>query len=124
MSLSEMDVKDKAEGDARKQDGMARAAKGASHVWLMAVESAIHYVATQQRELTTDDVWERLAQGTPVATREHRAMGPAMKAARAKGWIEVTNSYVKTERPSRNRAPIQVWRSRIYRVRSRREQMT
>jgi hypothetical protein len=124
MSLSEVSVKDKDGGEARKQDGMARASAGASLVWLRAVEDAIHYVATQQRELTTDDVWERLSQGAPVTTREHRAMGPAMKAARAKGWIEITNSYIKTERKSRNRAPIQVWRSRIYRVRSRREQMT
>lgn len=117
-------VKDPAAGAAAKKEGMGRAALSADPAWLRAVESAIHYVATHQRELTTDDVWERLALVSTTSTRERRSMGPAMKSAQGRGWVEITNSWRASERPSRHRAPVQVWRSRIYRVQARREHTT
>jgi hypothetical protein len=85
------------------------------------VDDVIKWVATSQRELTTDDVWERLAQVSDQRTPEHRSMGPCMLAAQRKGWITSTYSTVISNR--RRGAPVRVWRSNIYKPRARREMM-
>jgi hypothetical protein len=90
--------------------------------WATDVDDAIKWVATRQRELTTDDVWERLAQVSSQRTPEHRAMGPRMRTAQRNGWIEATYSTVISNR--RRGAPVRVWRSNIYRARAHREVMS
>jgi hypothetical protein len=89
--------------------------------WVLDVDAAIHWVATQQRELTTDDVWERLAVVSSQRTPENRAMGPRMIAAQRLGWVSSTYSTVISNR--RRGAPVRVWRSNIYEVRAHREAM-
>jgi hypothetical protein len=88
-------------------------------LWQHDVEGAIHWVASRQRELTTDDVWARLAEVSDHRTPEHRAMGPLMRAAAKRRWIEATYSTVISRR--RRGAPVRVWRSLIYQVQARRE---
>lgn len=95
--------------------------RGSNPKWVIDVDDAIHWVATRQRELTTDDIWERLAEVSSQRTPEHRAMGPRMRAAQTNGWITATYSTVVSHR--RRGAPVRVWRSNIYKVRSRREMM-
>lgn len=89
--------------------------------WVRDAEAAIHQVASDQREFTTDDVWALLAE-SKNRTAEHRTMGPLMVAAQRRGWIEATHSTIISNR--RRGAPVRVWRSNIYRVRSRRESMS
>jgi hypothetical protein len=86
--------------------------------WVVDVGAAIRHVAETMHEFTTDDVWARLAEVSEHTTREHRAMGPCMRAAANKGWIEATYSTVISAR--RRGAPVRVWRSRIYQVQAKR----
>lgn len=95
--------------------------KGSNPKWVNDVDAAIHWVASRERELTTDLVWERLAEVSEHRTHEHRAMGPRMINAQKLGWISATYSTVISTR--RKGAPVRVWRSNIYQVRSRREQV-
>lgn len=118
-----MSVKNAAVAQANKAAGMAKVVLGTSPVWWADCLDAIHHVAVNQRELTMDDVWERLAASSQNTTREHRSAGPAMKEAHKKGWIEPTRTHLPSERPQRNRGSVRVWRSRIYRIRPSREQV-
>lgn len=87
--------------------------------WVTDVDQAIEWVAHRQRELTTDDIWERLAVVSLHRTPEHRAMGPRMVAAQKNGWISATYSTIISQR--RRGAPVRVWRSNIYQVRATRD---
>lgn len=90
-------------------------------LWQGDVVEAIYWVASRQREMTSDDVWARLGDVSEHRTPEHRAMGPCMRAAAKKGWIEATYSTVISRR--RRGAPVRVWRSLIYQIQPRREML-
>jgi hypothetical protein len=106
---------------AQPTGGVDETAKASNPKWVLDVDAAIHWVATHQRELTTDDIWERLAEVSSQRTPEHRAMGPRMVGAQKLGWITATHSTVISQR--RRGAPVRVWRSNIYRIQVRREMM-
>jgi hypothetical protein len=111
-----MSVSDPDEGEARKKDGMDRVEAHANPVWSALADDVVHYLARRQKTLTTDDVWARIAQVSPVVTRDNRAMGPVMRRAARAGWVVKTDSTEKTDRPKANRRDIRIWKSRIYRA--------
>lgn len=90
-------------------------------LWQGDVVEVIRWIASRQREFTTDDVWARLGEVSEQRTPEHRAMGPCMRGAAKKGWIEATHSTVISRR--RRGAPVRVWRSLIYEIQPRREML-
>ena len=90
---------------------MRRVAHNASPDWKEEALAVLARVAKTMPELTTDDVWHLVKE----VTHEPRAMGPVMKAGATAGIIEATDRFKLTDRPSRHRAPVRVWRSLVYR---------
>jgi hypothetical protein len=83
--------------------------------WLPQAREALRYVAKWNETLTSEDVWDTLEEmgiGTPS---DNRAMGPVMRWGETEGLIGRTDHFFRADRPSRHRAPIQVYRSLLYR---------
>ena len=97
-------------GDALRDAAIRRVADNANPDWKVEAVRVVSTVAQRMPEFTTDDVWHLIEE----VTHEPRAMGPVMKAAAAAGLIEATDRFKLTERPSRHRAPVRVWKSLVY----------
>lgn len=98
------------EGEARKDDGMARAWDHANTDWKAAALAVVQHLARTHTNFTTDAVWAEL-DALGFATREHRAMGAVMRQAAQHNWIVKTDRVVPTMRPMANRRPVAVWQS-------------
>ena len=70
---------------------------------------AVYETAAVRPTFTADDVWERIP--TWVWTHTPAALGPIMRRAAKKGWIEATDRFKNSARVSRHAAPIRIWRS-------------
>lgn len=114
----EWDTEKLRQGEMFKADGMARADRNAPESWRGNAELALKYVAERRPKLTSDPVWTVLQRWGVDAPPEPRALGPLMKAACGWGWITPTGEFVLSARPERHRAPIAVYRSELYEVRS------
>lgn len=78
------------EARARREDGIARSAEAAKEEWKRTTTRAAHWVATQNRYFTSDDIWEALETYYPgVDTPEHRAMGHIMRAVVSRKWARL-----------------------------------
>ncbi len=99
------------EGERRKRDAMRRVESHADTDWKAAAQETIRRCAMRAYLITSDHVWANMPDG--VETHEPRAMGPEMKRAQRLGWIEPYD-FVLCKRPSRHRAPIQRWRSLLF----------
>ena len=84
--------------------------------WIAKAVIAIHWAAEQYTGVTSDLVWQVLVRNRVGDPPEPRAMGAAFKQARKEGWIIPTDTFVASERPSRNGAPIRVWSSRVWKA--------
>ena len=73
---------------------------------------AVRAAAEALDEFTVDAVWRFMPEGAPSA-QDNRAMGPVMRRAVAKDWIESTGSFELTQQVLRHRAPVVVWRSKL-----------
>ena len=98
------------EGEARKEDGIARAWDHANGDWKAAALAVVRELARTHATFTTDAVWAQL-DALGFATREHRAMGAVMRQAAQHNWIVKTDRVVPTMRPMANRRPVAVWQS-------------
>lgn len=61
-------------------------------------------------EITSDDVWARLAYMDVLPPKEHRAMGAAFSRARRYGWIVPTDRVKPSKMAINHRRPIRVWK--------------
>lgn len=101
-----------APGAIGKAEGMARVAEHAEPGFMAVANAALRSSALAMPYLTSNDVWDRIPAG--IETHENRAMGPIMQEGARAGWIVATKDYVKTRRPSRNQAPVMIWRSLLF----------
>ena len=99
--------------EMERDRAITAAGEAADEAWRNAALQAVGEIARSVPEFTTDDVFERLSR-LPVRTHEARAMGAVMRLAARLGWCSVTERFVKSDRVSRHRAPIQVWQSHLY----------
>jgi len=97
--------------EAGKNEGMLNAELHAPLSWIQQAVEKIRRAALRLPFVTSDDVW---AEGLEHP-REARALGPVFKRAQAMGLVEPTEMFVLTTQTKRHRAPIRVWKSRIYR---------
>jgi hypothetical protein len=95
-----------------REQGMQQAEAHASEEWKEHVMLAICLTAVRNQYFTSALVWEQVNE----STHEPRAMGCMMRHAKKNGWIEPTDQFVASTRPSRHRAPLRVWKSNIYLV--------
>lgn len=107
-SLSDLDL-----AAAAKEAGIERAELGANPYWAVTALWAVRSVASRKPSLTTDDVWAVL-EDLQVKTPEHRAMGAVMRQAAVSGYIEPTDSYVRSRRPQCHCRPVLYWRSLLF----------
>ena len=101
------------DGEANRDEAMARAWRGLPDPCKVAMLDAVRFVAEQRSEMTTDPVWTVLKWRQVVIPKEHRGMGPVMQAALRLGWLEPTGRYHKSVLPWRNRRDLLIWRSLI-----------
>jgi hypothetical protein len=106
---------DRAVLDAKKSKrnrdrAIDRAEWGAGSDWLVEAYKAARKVAETFRFFTTDDVWK----AGLVKPYEPRALGPVMLSLERDGIITATARFKSTAQPSRNCAPVRLWRSNVY----------
>lgn len=114
MKRTKKAVLDAQRGQRLKEHAMRSVEEGADLKWRKAADKAIRKVAETHRSFTADDVW---ATGLPKP-REPRALGPELAAAERFGIIAATKRFRLTAQASRHRAPVRVWRSKIYKVKN------
>jgi hypothetical protein len=88
-----------------------RAEYAASDDWKSEAMCVIWAVAKSQPNLTTDDVWDLLAEA-----REPRAMGAMMKNAQREGWIRPLSTWALSRRPICHCRPVRMWQSLLWGV--------
>lgn len=100
--------------DALMEERIKRVWEHADDHWKECVAHACEIAADRRRYVTSEEVWNVLKVVYPDAsTHEHRAMGPAMRRARAGGLWLPTNFCRKIHYPGENSSPgnARVWRS-------------
>ncbi len=95
-----------------KEEAMQQAFDNADNSWKTAAYATVVRVATRQRDLTTDDVWEAIPEN--FQTHEPRALGPIMVLAARNRIIRKTGTWVETARAAAHQRPVAVWGSCIY----------
>jgi hypothetical protein len=96
---------------AARNEGIARADRGALEEWKAEADRIIDEVARSQAEVTSDDVW-RAGLG-PNPTGSNTALGARFKAAAAAGLLVKTDRVRMTELASSHRSPMTVWASQV-----------
>lgn len=91
-------------GAQLRDEAMAIVAEHADPEWMARAAACIGELAATGEEFTSEDVLDRVG-----STREPRALGPLFMAALRSGAI-VKTRFALARRPSRHRAPVQVWR--------------
>ena len=91
---------------------MSRVDANADLDWKSVALEAVRRAASVLPEFIVDEVWKFLPQG--VDTHDLRAMGPVMRRAHSKGYIEATNRYELSARVTSHGNPRRIWVSRIY----------
>lgn len=101
------------DGEHGKEEGMARAIRGANPEWAAEMDRFARTIAKRQAELTTEDVWLMHHKFGKYATPEPRALGPIMRELARDGIIRLTNKTIRSTLASQHRRPLQVWKSLI-----------
>lgn len=97
---------------AARDAGIDKVEAGASEAFMAAAFAAISDLAGQDREFIIDDVWT-MRRDWPE-TRDKRAMGGAMRQARAAGLIEPTDVFRSSAQVRCHANPRRVWRSLVW----------
>ncbi len=105
---------DVAAGNASRDEAMYRVERAASPEWKAYAMEAVEWAAQRRNTFTSDAVWWALVAADVKRPHQPKAMGPVMTLGERFGLIVPTERFVPTVRPSRNRAPIRVWKSLIY----------
>jgi hypothetical protein len=96
-----------AAAERKRDEAIARAAAAAPEGWAEEAMSYVRLVASRQERFTTDDLWAAGLSRPPNG----RALGGVMLAAARAGLIWRTSDFTISQQPSRNAAPVRVWRS-------------
>ncbi len=94
---------------ANRDKAIERAEQGAGD-WLGLAYKVARKVAENFRYFTTDDVWK----AGLLKPDEPRALGPVMMSLERDGIIAPTHHFKTTAQPSRNGAPVRLWRSCVF----------
>lgn len=113
MTTDSPSLLDLAAGLAARDEALVRVDRNADSRWKDHVDRTIRRLASTRAEITTDDVWQALADAGVEPPREPRALGSAMKRAAAAGEIAATDRIVQSARPACHARPVRVWRSLV-----------
>lgn len=96
-----------------KEEGMALALDNANEEWKNAVEKRIRFLMANKRYFTSDDIMIYLTDRN-IKTHNNSAIGSYLNKYSKRGFIREAG-FVISNRPSRHKAPIRLWKSKIYR---------
>ena len=100
-------------GETGKESGMARAQLNANDEWKVAALKIIRHYAQHCEYVSVNDLWAGM-ELLGLSTHENRASGPLFVKAAKLGWIEKTNTTIKTTRVERNSGDVRLWRSLLF----------
>ncbi len=100
-------------GETGKESGMARADEHASTEWKDAALKVIRHYAQHCEFVSANDLWAGM-ETLGIVTHENRASGPLFVKAAKLGWIQKTNTTIKTTRVERNSGDVRLWRSLLF----------
>ena len=84
-----------------RDEAIIRGYDAAPDKWRATLDEAIHWVASNHTEFTTDDVWDYLEDNdVPVP-------------ARVNGWARPTDRLANSARPICHARPMRVWESLV-----------
>jgi hypothetical protein len=89
---------------------LAQVEENTDEEWREQALQAVERTCLSLPEFISDDVWDT---GALESTREDRALGPIMLAARNRGWCTKTDRVRPSKRSHLSGKP--VWRSLLYR---------
>ncbi len=95
---------------ARRDAAVAAVEGAASEAFLAAALAAVRTIATTRDTFIVDDVWAVLGPLVPP-TRDKRAMGAVLMAARREGLIQPTEAFRASAQPQCHANPRRVWAS-------------
>lgn len=101
------------EGKELKEKGMEKAIENANADWKDAVDRRISFLIFNKRYFTSDDVLVYLAD-RDIKTHNNSALGGIINRWANQGFISPAG-FVVSNRPSRHKAPIRLWKSNFYR---------
>lgn len=96
-----------------KEAGMAQAFENANEKWKEAVEKRIRFLMANKRYFTSDDIMIYLTDRN-IKTHNNSAIGSFLNKYSNRGYIQEAG-FVISQRPSRHKAPIRLWKSKLYR---------
>ena len=96
-----------------RDEAIIRGYDAAPDKWRVTLDEAIHWVASNHSEFTTDDVWDYLEENDFPIPAETRSMGGAMMRARVNGWARPTDRLANSARPICHARPMRVWESLV-----------
>ena len=95
------------------EGAIQQVAENADPVWMARALECVHAVCKANEEFTTDDVWESLESAGLPPPREPSAIGPVLRRARSQGWCICTTMHQVSNRVSRHRNLLRVWKSQV-----------
>lgn len=95
-----------------KEEGMAKAIDHANEDWKNAVEKRMIFLLRNKRFFTSDDVMIYLNDRN-IKTHNNSAIGSVFNRYAKQGYIREAG-FVISNRPSRHKAPIRLWKSNFY----------
>ena len=100
-------------GESGKESGMDRASQHATTEWKDAALNVIRHYAQHCEFVSANDLWAGM-ETLGIVTHENRASGPLFVKAAKLGWIQKTNTTIKTTRAQRNSGDVRLWRSLLF----------
>lgn len=104
-----MSGRDREEARRRRDEAIARGYDGASNRFRTHLDEAIRYVANNQVEFTSDDIWEWFDENEIPVPSETRALGGALKRAQNSGLVRPTDRVANSDRPICHCRAKRVW---------------
>ena len=95
-----------------REEALAQVEGNAPIIFSEMALDAVKLTAEAHDDFIVDAVWEYMPPGAPTS-QDNRAMGPVMRRAKAKGWIEPTDRLRLTKQVKSHRQPRRVWRSKL-----------
>jgi hypothetical protein len=97
----------RADGEAEKRKGMARAQRAADRRWWVSMLECGKIIAQRKSHFTSGDIVELCRARYPKAfTPEPRAIGPLMRALATLGYCRPTTSWVQSTQSQNHHRPM------------------
>ena len=94
------------------RDEAVEAVTKSNQWWVDRILPIIKSICKHYSSFTTDTVWVHAKKrGLPKPSKDPRAMGGAMTAARKNKWCRATDCTKKSTRPACHCRPVRIWES-------------